>query len=93
MKRETVVFRSNGDVVLYRGKKRIRTLEYREAKRFVEECAWLMHYEGNYRAILETPRLERAVAQMAIGNPKNCYLARKPKYLQRLSLGSFIAGF
>lgn len=52
-----------------------------------------MHYEGNYRAILEAPRLERAVAQMAIGNPKNCYLARKPKYLQRLSLGSFIAGF
>lgn len=93
MKRETVVFRSNGDVVLYRGKKRIRTLEYREAKRFVEECAWLMHYEGNYRAILEAPHLERAVAQMAIGNPKNCYLARKPKYLQRLSLGSFIAGF
>lgn len=93
MKRETVVFSSNGDVVLYRGKKRIRTLEYREAKRFVEECAWLMHYEGNYRAILEAPRLERAVAQMAIGNPKNCYLARKPKYLQRLSLGSFIAGF
>ena len=93
MKRETVVFRSNGDVVLYRGKKRIRTLEYREAKRFVEECAWLMHYEGNYRAILEAPLLERAVAQMAIGNPKNCYLARKPKYLQRLSLGSFIAGF
>ena len=93
MKRETVVFRSNGDVVLYRGKKRIRTLEYREAKRFVEECAWLMHYEGNYRAILEAPLLERAVAQMAIGNPKNCYLARKPKYLQRLSLGSFTAGF
>lgn len=93
MKRETVVFRSNGDVVLYRGKKRIRTLEYREAKRFVEECAWLMHYEGNYHAILEAPRLERAVAQMAIGNPKNCYLARKPKYLQRVSLGSFIAGF
>lgn len=93
MKRETIVFCQNGDVKQYRGKKLIRTLDYREAKRFVEECAWLMHYEGNYRAILEAPRLERAVAQMAIGNPKNCYLARKPKYLHRLSLGSFIAGF
>ena len=93
MKRETIVFCQNGDVKQYRGKKLIRTLDYREAKRFVEECAWLMHYEGNYRAILEAPRLERAVAQMAIGNPKNCYLARKPKYLQRLSLGNFIAGF
>lgn len=93
MKRETIVFCQNGDVKQYRGKKLIRTLEYREAKRFVEECAWLMHYKGNYRAILEAPRLERAVAQMAIGNPKNCYLARKPKYLQRVSLGSFIAGF
>ncbi|ENJ7998818.1 hypothetical protein AB2K85_000552 [Escherichia coli] len=93
MNRETIVFCQNGDVKQYRGKKLIRTLDYREAKRFVEECAWLMHYEGNYRAILEAPRLERTVAQMAIGNPKNCYLARKPKYLQRVSLGSFIAGF
>lgn len=93
MKLETIVFCQNGDVKQYRGKKLIRTLDYREAKRFVEECAWMMHYEGNYRAILEAPRLERAVAQMAIGNPKNCYLARKPKYLQRVSLGSFIAGF
>lgn len=56
MKRETIVFCQNGDVKQYRGKKLIRTLEYREAKRFVEECAWLMHYEGNYRAILEAPR-------------------------------------
>ncbi len=93
MNRETIVFCQNGDVKQYRGKKLIRTLDYREAKRFVEECAWLMHYEGNYRAILEAPRLEHTVAQMAIGNPKNCYLARKPKYLQRVSLGSFIAGF
>lgn len=93
MNRETIVFCQNGDVKQYRGKKLIRTLDYREAKRFVEECAWLMHYEGNYRAILEAPRLERAVAQMAIGNPKNCYLARKPKYLHLVSLGSFIAGF
>ena len=71
MNRETIVFCQNGDVKQYRGKKLIRTLDYREAKRFVEECAWLMHYEGNYRAILEAPRLERTVAQMAIGNPKN----------------------
>ena len=65
MKRETIVFCQNGDVKQYRGKKLIRTLDYREAKRFVEECAWLMHYEGNYRAILEAPRLELSLIHIS----------------------------